>query len=43
MSSTTSRLRGLTEEYQQLASRLQQGGGKARVAKMHQQGKLSPR
>jgi acetyl-CoA carboxylase carboxyltransferase component len=43
MSTTTSRLRGLTEEYQQLATRLQQGGGKARVAKMHQQGKLAPR
>jgi 3-methylcrotonyl-CoA carboxylase beta subunit len=43
MSTTTSRLRGLTEEYQQLATRLQQGGGEARVAKMHQQGKLAPR
>jgi 3-methylcrotonyl-CoA carboxylase beta subunit len=43
MSTTTSRLRGLTEEYQQLAARLQQGGGEARVAKMHQQGKLAPR
>jgi 3-methylcrotonyl-CoA carboxylase beta subunit len=43
MSTTTSRLRGLTEEYQQLVSRLQQGGGQARVAKMHQQGKLAPR
>jgi 3-methylcrotonyl-CoA carboxylase beta subunit len=40
---TTSRLRVLTEEYQQLATRLQQGGGEARVAKMHQQGKLAPR
>jgi 3-methylcrotonyl-CoA carboxylase beta subunit len=43
MSTTTSRLRGLTEEYQQLAARLQEGGGAARVAKMHQQGKLAPR
>jgi 3-methylcrotonyl-CoA carboxylase beta subunit len=38
-----SRLRGLTEEYQQLAQRLRAGGGPARVAKMHQQGKLAPR
>jgi 3-methylcrotonyl-CoA carboxylase beta subunit len=38
-----SRLRGLTEEYQQLAERLRAGGGPARVAKMHQQGKLAPR
>ncbi|MGI9040322.1 MAG: acyl-CoA carboxylase subunit beta [Gemmatimonadales bacterium] len=38
-----SRLRALTEEYQTLAARLQQGGGAARVAKMHQQGKLAPR
>jgi 3-methylcrotonyl-CoA carboxylase beta subunit len=38
-----SRLRGLTEAYQQLAERLRAGGGAARVAKMHQQGKLAPR
>jgi 3-methylcrotonyl-CoA carboxylase beta subunit len=38
-----SRLRGLTEEYRQLAERLRAGGGPARVAKMHQQGKLAPR
>jgi 3-methylcrotonyl-CoA carboxylase beta subunit len=38
-----SRLRALTEEYLRLAARLQQGGGAARVAKMHQQGKLAPR
>src|SRR4051812_2134039 len=38
-----SRLRGLTEEYRSLAARLQQGGGTARIAKMHQQGKLAPR
>jgi acetyl-CoA carboxylase carboxyltransferase component len=38
-----SRLRGLTDEYQQLAERLRAGGGAARVARMHQQGKLAPR
>jgi 3-methylcrotonyl-CoA carboxylase beta subunit len=38
-----SRLRALTEEYLRLAARLQQGGGAARVTKMHQQGKLAPR
>jgi acetyl-CoA carboxylase carboxyltransferase component len=38
-----SRLRALTDEYRQLAERLRAGGGPARVAKMHQQGKLSPR
>jgi 3-methylcrotonyl-CoA carboxylase beta subunit len=38
-----SRLRALTEEYRSLAARLEQGGGAARVAKMHQQGKLAPR
>jgi 3-methylcrotonyl-CoA carboxylase beta subunit len=38
-----SRLRQLTEEYLRLAARLQQGGGAARVTKMHQQGKLAPR
>jgi 3-methylcrotonyl-CoA carboxylase beta subunit len=43
MSPAGSRLRALTDEYQQLAKRLQEGGGAARVAKMHQQGKLSPR
>jgi 3-methylcrotonyl-CoA carboxylase beta subunit len=43
MSPAGSRLRGLTEEYQQLAAKLRQGGGAARVAKMHDQGKLSPR
>jgi acetyl-CoA carboxylase carboxyltransferase component len=37
------RLRALTDEYRQLAERLRQGGGAARVAKMHQQGKLAPR
>jgi 3-methylcrotonyl-CoA carboxylase beta subunit len=43
MSPSAGRLRTLTEEYQQLAQRLKQGGGTARVAKMHQQGKLAPR
>jgi 3-methylcrotonyl-CoA carboxylase beta subunit len=43
MSPAAGRLRTLTEEYQQLAQRLKQGGGSARVAKMHQQGKLAPR
>ncbi len=43
MSAAGSRLRALTEEYQQLATRLRQGGGPARVAKMHEQGKLAPR
>jgi 3-methylcrotonyl-CoA carboxylase beta subunit len=43
MSPSASRLRTLTDEYQRLAARLQEGGGAARVAKMHQQGKLSPR
>ena len=43
MSPTGSRLRALTEEYRSLAARLQEGGGAARIAKMHQQGKLAPR
>jgi 3-methylcrotonyl-CoA carboxylase beta subunit len=43
MSPAGNRLRALTEEYQRLAERLRQGGGAARVAKMHGQGKLSPR
>ena len=38
-----SRLRQLSEEYRRLAAQLQEGGGTARVARMHQQGKLSPR
>jgi 3-methylcrotonyl-CoA carboxylase beta subunit len=38
-----SRLRELTAEYRELARRLEEGGGAARVARMHQQGKLSPR
>jgi 3-methylcrotonyl-CoA carboxylase beta subunit len=38
-----SRLHALTDEYRVLADRLRAGGGAARVAKMHQQGKLAPR
>jgi len=41
--SKPARLRTLTEEYRRLAAKLQEGGGAARVAKMHQQGKLAPR
>jgi acetyl-CoA carboxylase carboxyltransferase component len=38
-----SRLRQLSEEYRLLAARLREGGGADRVARMHKQGKLSPR
>ncbi len=38
-----SRLRELTAEYRALAAKLREGGGPARVARMHEQGKLSPR
>jgi 3-methylcrotonyl-CoA carboxylase beta subunit len=38
-----SRLRSLTDEYRQLAARLEEGGGASRVARMHAQGKLAPR
>ncbi len=38
-----SRLRALTDEYLELAARLRQGGGAARVERMHRQGKLAPR
>ncbi|MEZ4411807.1 MAG: carboxyl transferase domain-containing protein [Gemmatimonadales bacterium] len=37
------RLRTLTDEYRELARRLEQGGGAKRVAKMHAKGQLSPR
>lgn len=37
------RLRGLTEEYQALATKLREGGGPARVKRMHEKGQLSPR
>lgn len=39
----SSRLRSLTGEYRSLAEKLRAGGGPDRVAKMHAQGKLSPR
>jgi acetyl-CoA carboxylase carboxyltransferase component len=41
--SKESRLRQLSDQYRELAARLREGGGAARVARMHQQGKLSPR
>lgn len=37
------RLRALTDEYHVLAARLREGGGAARVAKMHEKGQLAPR
>lgn len=37
------RLRTLTDEYLELARRLEAGGGDKRVAKMHAKGQLSPR
>ena len=37
------RLRTLTDEYVALASRLREGGGAKRVARMHEKGQLSPR
>jgi len=37
------RLRVLTDEYRELARRLEAGGGASRVAKMHAKGQLSPR
>jgi 3-methylcrotonyl-CoA carboxylase beta subunit len=43
MSPTGSRLRELTEEYQQLATKLRLGGGASRIQRMHEQGKLAPR
>jgi len=39
----TSRLRALTKEYLTLAARLREGGGTARVKRMHEKGQLSPR
>jgi acetyl-CoA carboxylase carboxyltransferase component len=39
----TSRLRALTDEYRALAAKLREGGGAARVAKMHAKGQLAPR
>jgi acetyl-CoA carboxylase carboxyltransferase component len=43
MSATGGRLRALTDEHRKLAARLEQGGGAARIARMHAQGKLAPR
>ncbi len=43
MTTKPSRLRALTDEYLVLARTLEAGGGAERVAKMHAQGKLSPR
>ena len=37
------RLRALTAEYEDLAARLREGGGAARVARMHERGQLAPR
>ncbi len=39
----TGRLQVLTDEYRALAARLREGGGAARVAKMHDKGQLAPR
>jgi acetyl-CoA carboxylase carboxyltransferase component len=39
----TPRLRALTDEYLALAATLREGGGAARVAKMHAKGQLAPR
>jgi len=38
-----SRLRSLTDEYRALKTRLEQGGGRERVERQHQQGKLTAR
>jgi 3-methylcrotonyl-CoA carboxylase beta subunit len=37
------RLQALTDEYRQLAARLERGGGEKRIARMHDRGQLSPR
>ncbi|HET7601707.1 MAG TPA: carboxyl transferase domain-containing protein [Gemmatimonadales bacterium] len=42
-SARPSRLRELTDEYLALATRLEQGGGERRVARMHERGQLAPR
>jgi acetyl-CoA carboxylase carboxyltransferase component len=41
--SSATRLTALTAEYLTLAARLREGGGPARVKKMHEKGQLSPR
>ncbi|MEK7379522.1 MAG: carboxyl transferase domain-containing protein, partial [Gemmatimonadota bacterium] len=43
MTARPSRLRALTDEYLTLASRLREGGGPERVARMHKKGQLAPR
>lgn len=43
MTARPSRLRALTDEYLALASRLREGGGPDRVARMHKKGQLAPR
>jgi 3-methylcrotonyl-CoA carboxylase beta subunit len=42
-SARPSRLRTLTDEYLTLAHKLREGGGAARVARMHKKGQLAPR
>ncbi len=37
------RLRVLTDEYRAIATRLEQGGGEKRIARMHKRGQLAPR
>jgi acetyl-CoA carboxylase carboxyltransferase component len=39
----SSRLRTLVAEYRELAGRISEGGGRAKVEKMHARGQLSPR
>ena len=41
--SKPTRLRELTDEYRAIASRLEQGGGEKRIARMHKRGQLAPR
>ena len=42
-SADAGRLHTLTDEYRQLATRLERGGGDKRIARMHDRGQLSPR
>ena len=41
--SKPTRLRELTDEYRAIATRLEQGGGEKRIARMHKRGQLAPR
>lgn len=41
--SKPTRLRELTDEYRAIATRLEQGGGDKRIARMHKRGQLAPR